>query len=444
MTTRTYFQGKRIAVIGLGSQGEMVSDVQFLIKANALVSLYDLRSEARLKNYLTPLRSIGLATYICGSIPADDLFDMDLIILSHEYPRDSSFLKGAREKGIQIEYPETLFFRLAPPVTVIGIMGSCGKATVASILAPFLDIACETEGTQRMFYLDPESDQGIVSALKKIKSGDIALIRITAPMMHELYTMRVSPHVAIFTTVPPPGSYTDSPFEILTYQTYNNFIVANDVVIDAIHTFKFQPKAKMLRTKSSFLIPSSWSLGTKVTGGWSHDRDNAALAVQVAHLFKVPHEICQSFLEKWKPLHGRLEFIKKIKNIEFYNDTASISSGSTVVAIQSLAKDKNLILIFGGALGVDRYQELYVALPRYIHTLILLPGSGTMRERVALGALEGVIILSAASVEVAVSMARDHARPGDRVVFSPGFPAGGIDASRAERGESFVRAVRGL
>jgi hypothetical protein len=42
---------------------------------------------------------------------------MDLIILSHEYPRESSFLKNAKEKNIPIEYPETLFFKLAPPVT---------------------------------------------------------------------------------------------------------------------------------------------------------------------------------------------------------------------------------------------------------------------------------------------------------------------------------------
>ena len=101
MAQRDYFKGKRIAVIGLGMHGEMVEDVRFLIKAGAWVSIYDLKGEARLKNHLVFLRSEGLANYVCGSIPGEDLLDMDLIILSHEYPRDSSFLKEVYENNKQ-------------------------------------------------------------------------------------------------------------------------------------------------------------------------------------------------------------------------------------------------------------------------------------------------------------------------------------------------------
>ena len=104
MTSRDYFKGKRIAVIGLGPNGEMVTDVKFLIKAGALVAVYDLKSEARLKSHLVFLRSVGLANYVCGSIPSEDLLDMDLIVLSQEYPRDSTFLKAAKGKNIPIEY----------------------------------------------------------------------------------------------------------------------------------------------------------------------------------------------------------------------------------------------------------------------------------------------------------------------------------------------------
>ena len=443
MTSRDYFKGKRIAVIGLGGHGEMVADVKFLIKANSLVAVYDLRSEARLKDHLIFLRSIGLANYVCGSIPPDDLLDMDLIILSHEYPRESSFLKAARDKGIQIEYPETLFFRLAPPITVVGIMGSCGKATVSSLLSPLLEVACEADGTQNLFNLDPESGDGILSALKKIKSGDIALIRIVEPMMRELYDMRVSPHVAVFTSVLPKNYYSISPFEILTYQTYNNFIVASDDVIDAIHLFKFQPKAKMLRTKPT-IVPESWTLGVKESGPWSHDRDNAALALQVAKLFKIPDEVSESIFEKWKPLKGRLELVKKIKNIEFYNDTASISPDSTIAGIRSLAQDRNLVLILGGVDAGRDYRELYAILPQYAHTVILLPGSGTMKERKVLNTIEHVEVVSAPSIEEAVRLAKDHARTNDKILFSPGFEAGGLEVSRQERGEKFVKAVRGL
>ncbi|MEN9524184.1 MAG: hypothetical protein RL536_253, partial [Candidatus Parcubacteria bacterium] len=272
MATRDYFKGKRIAVIGIGAHAEMVEDVKYLIKAGAWVSIYDLKSEARLKNHLIFLRSVGLANYVCGSIPADDLLDMDLVILSHEYPRDSSFLKEVQAQKIPIEYPETLFFKLAPPVTLVGVIGACGKSTVISILAPLLREACKKYETQNLFVMDPESEDGILSHLKKIKSGDIVLIRIVDMILLELASMRISPHVAIFTSIPAKNSYLNSPFDILAYQTYNNFIVASDEVIDTTRLMKFQPRAKMLRTKAT-LIPADWGF----MGQGSHDRHNAAL-----------------------------------------------------------------------------------------------------------------------------------------------------------------------
>jgi UDP-N-acetylmuramoylalanine--D-glutamate ligase len=443
MTSRDYFRGKRIAIIGFGSHGEMVADARFLIKENALVSVYDLKSEPRVKEHIVFLRSIGLANYVCGSIPPDDLLDMDLIILSHEYPRDSSFLKLAKDRGIQIEYPETLFFRIAPPITVVGIMGSCGKATVLSFLEPLLQSACKKDGTQKAFALDPESEDGILASLKKMKNGDIALIRLIEPMMQELHDMRVSPHVAIFTTVPGKGSYDASPFEILSYQTYNNFIIASDEIIDAIHSFKFQPKAKMLRTKTS-ILPAEWKFCGDSACLRDHDRENAALALQAARLFKVSDEVARKSFSEWKPLKGRLEAVKKVKGIEFYNDTASVSPDSTIAGIRSLAVNHNLVLIMGGADAGHDYGRLYNVLPQYVHTVILLPGSGTMRERKVLQVMEHIEIISAPSLEEAVHLAREHARAGDSVLFSPAFAAGGLDASRKERGERFVRAVRAL
>ena len=439
MTSRDYFKGKRIAVIGLGPHGEMVSDIKFLIKAGALVGLYDLKSEARLKSHLVFLRSIGLANYVCGSIPADDMLDMDLIVLSHEYPRDSSFLKAAREKNIQIEYPETLFFKLAPPVTLVGVMGSCGKATVVSMLAPMLEEICSGEEGQGFFTIDPESAVGILAHLKKVKNGDLVLERITPDIMKELYAMRISPHVAIFTTVPGNGSYEKTPFEILAFQTYNNFLIATDDVIDATRNFNDLPRAKMLRTKPS-IVPAEWDF----KGRGPHDVLNAALVLQAARLFKVDDEVARHVLTRWKPLKGRLELVKKVKNVEFYNDTASVNSFSTRTAVESLSNDKNVVLVFGGATSPGDYRPLYSLLPEYIHTLVLLPGSGTMRERAALQKMDHTEVFSAPSVEEAARLALEHARKGDKVLFSPGFEVGGFDGSRRERGERFVKAVRSL
>ncbi len=433
MTAREYFKGKRVALIGLGPHGEMVEDAEYLIKAGVILSVYDLRSEARMKSHLVFLRSIGLANYVCGSIPADDLLDMELIILSHEYPRDSSFLKIVKEKGIQVEYPETLFFKLAPPVTVVGVVGACGKTTVISMLMPMLETVSPT------FVADSESGEGILAHLKKIKNGDILILRVTDEILSELRDLRMSPQVAVYATTPNKRSWSESPFEILEFQTYNNFLIASDEIIDATRLYKFQPKAKMLRTKAS-ILPPEWDFH-----GRGHDRENAALALQAAKLFKVTDEAAHRTIESWKPLKARLETVKKVKSVEFYNDATSTSPNSTIAGIRALAENRNMVLILGGADdGGHDYRELNGIIPQYAHTVILLPGSGTMKERRALERLESVEVISAPSIEEAVRLSREHARSGDKVLFSPGFAAAGIDASRKERGERFVRAVRAL
>jgi UDP-N-acetylmuramoylalanine--D-glutamate ligase len=436
MISRDYFKGKRIAVIGLGPEGNMMSDIKFLIKSGAVVSLYEMRSEARLKAEITLLRSFGLMSYVCGSIPEDDLLDMNLIILSHEYPRNSLFLEKAYKAGITIEYPETLFFKLAPPIMLIGIMGSCGKSTVLSMTEPLLQKVFADED-QKLFIIDPDGADGAISFLKKIKSGDVVLTRINDPLMIELYNMRISPHVAVFTTTPSLNTYKESPFEILTYQTYNNFIVASDDVIDKTHTVHFQPKGKMLRTKQT-LLPKDWEF----SGRGIHDRENAALAIQVAKLFKLDDELIQNIIEDWKPLKGRLEFVKKVKNIEFFNDTASITPYSTQIGLSALSHNRDVVLIMGGADSGHDLKVFLASLPQYVNTVILVPGSGTLRERSAFRNLENVRVLAASDIESAVSMALDNANKNYKVLFSPGFGAGGFDRSRKERGERFVRAVR--
>jgi UDP-N-acetylmuramoylalanine--D-glutamate ligase len=450
MVSRDYFKGKMVAVIGLGPHGEMVEDVKFLIKSGALVSIYDMRSEARIKDSLVFLRTLGLANYFCGPIPADDLLDMDLILLSHEYPRESSFLKKVYERNDEkevVEYPESLFFKLAPPVTVIGVMGDCGKSTVISMLTPMLEFVCKKEENQGFFVLDPESDEGILAHLKKLKSGDLVLLRITDLAMRELCNIRISPHVAVFTTVPSRG-FSNSPFEILAHQTYNNFVIASDEVIDVSRNFKELPRAKLLRTKPG-IIPADWGLGALPAGQTPHNRENAALALQTARLFKVDDELARRALSQWKPLKGHMEFVKKVKNIEFYNDSASSGPLSTLAALQTISNDKNSILIFGGAINSHGgnshdYRTLYSALPQYVHSVVLLPGSGTMRERAAIHKFDGIEVHSVPSVEESVRVAMEHAKKGEKIIFSPGFEAAGVDASRKERGERFVRAVRGL
>lgn len=445
MSSRDYFLGKRIALVGIGPQGEMLADIKFLVKAGALVSVYDLRSEAKLLPHLSFLRSIGLANLICGSVPAEDLLDMDIVILSHEYPRTSSFLAHVSKTNTWIEYPETLFLKLAPPVSVIGVMGVCGKSTLISILAPMMDAICKREGVQKSVVIDFESGDGIVSRLKNVKSGDVVIMRIDEHIMNEIVALKWSPHIAVFASTPFVSSDNNSTarkgisFGVLAHQTYNNYVIGDDHVIDLVRASGFHSKAKLLRTKSSIVKEDWMPIGTT-----AYDRENAAIALETARLFKIADEVAQELLIQWKPLPYRLQMFKKVRGVEFWNDATSISPISTAAALDILGSKNKVTLIIGGADRGADFRDCINAIKKYAHSVITLPGSGMLRERKHLHDLEGVTVSSAPSLEEAVRMAMDKAVKGDRVLYSPAFPAGGIDASRIERGERFVRAVRAL
>ncbi len=432
MNYKEFFNKRKIAIIGLGPHGEMVSDIKFLLRNKADITLYDMRSEKRLKAFLLELKDAGLEKYTFGKVSGDDLLESDLILISSEISKKSIFLKKAVQAEIQIEYPETLFFKLSPQVTLIGVLGLYGKSTVVSMIHSILKISFSDNKDQSLFFIDPDSSHGALTHLKKIKKGDLVLVRIPDRLMDFYHEIHISPHVAVITS--------QISFDILDFQTYNNFIIAPDEVIDAIKLEKsFSLKAKMLRTRASS-IPLDWNIKTK----GSHDKENAALVLQTSELFKISSDIVKDVVQNFLGLHGCVEFVKKVAGIEYYNDTNSITPRSTVSAIKSLSSGRNITLILGGAYTGYDYSEMIKEIPDHVLNIILLPGSGSLGIRGKLENIEGVNFTQILNLEDAVKKANEITIKGGRVVFSPAFDAVGVDISRKERGERFVRAVRGL
>ncbi len=441
MNYKEYFKGKKIAVIGLGPHGEMVADIKFLLRVKAKLWLYDMRSEKRFRGILSELKDAGLEKYTFGKVPGEELLNADLIIISPEISRKSNFLRPAFNAGMQIEFPDTLFLNLAPPITLIGVMGTCGKSTTCHLIYGILKKSFADYDDQGLFFIDPDSTNGALTHLKKIKKGDVVLACIPEKLMEYYCQMRISPHVVVITSLASfEKQELKNTFNILEFQTYNNFIVAPDEVIDAIKSqTNFISKAKMLRTRESS-ISDNLAMNMKS----HHDLENVALAVQTSELFKVSHNMALNVIQDFVGLKGRIELVKKINGIEFYNDSFSITPKATLTALRTLSSSKDIILIFGGAYTGHNYDELINNISQYVKTIILLPGSGTLGLRHQIEILPEIKFIQVFSLEDAVKKARDNANKGDKILFSPGFDAVGIDVSRKERGERFVKAVRGL
>jgi UDP-N-acetylmuramoylalanine--D-glutamate ligase len=429
---RDYFKDKRVAIVGLGPHGEMIADIKFLLRNKVPLSLFDMRSEDRIKKYIMALSIGGLQQFTFGKIDGEELLSFDLILLSPEISQHSTFLRKAIEAGIQIEYPDIMFFKLAPPVTFIGVIGMCGKSTVTHLIYRMLKKSFSDYDDQGLFLIDPGSSNGALTHLKRIKSGDVVLVRIPETLMDYYYNIRMSPHVAVITT--------SISLKMLEFQTYNNFIVASDAVVDAMKSeSNVSSKAKILRTRIGSTLKELGMEDKPI-----HDQENAALAIQAGELFKVSKDIAKEAIQGFLGLRGHIEPIKKVYGIEFYNDTASVTPSATLAALRTLSRDKKIVVILGGAYTGHDYTELIKNIPDLVSKIILLPGSGTIGFRKRLEKIEGIQIFQVLNLEEAVQKSRFCADKGDIVLFSPGFDAVGVDISRKERGERFVRAVREL
>lgn len=188
------------------------------------------------------------------------------------------------------------------------------------------------------------------------------------------------------------------------------------------------------------MVPPDWKIDSKI----SHHKDNIALVIQTCELFKVKNDEIQEVIQNLQPQKGCVEFIKKVENVEYYNDASSISPDSTLSALKSLSNNKNVILIIGGAYTGYDYSVLLKEISKYTKTVILLPGSGSLGIRPSLESLNDCQFVQVPSLDQALFYARDNAIKGDIVLFSPAFDAVGIDISRKERGEKFIKIVRNL
>ena len=413
---KNFFKDKKVLVVGLGANCEAVADIIFLIKAGAVVSMIDMRSESRIEPAIKKIQAAGMIACEFGTMARSHVEDKDIVVKALDVPYDVPCIEEALQREIPVEISSTLFLKMAPPIILVGVFGMCGKSTTAHLIQKILIPRFKEKDGQSFHFIDQQSTQSPLSVLKKIKKGDVVLTSILEEQYEAYMKARISPHVAVVTNI------TD--VHLLEFQTYNNFLVANDATVDAIKASNVNIKAKILRTGAAF-VPASWSIHQPL-----HIKENMALALRVAELFKIEFDDVQLLFELFKPLKGRLELCRN----NVYNDSSSVRPYATLTALKTIGGEKDIVLILGGGATKDDLYELFQIIPIHVDLLILIPGSGTMKIHQS-----DIKSIYALSIEEAMLRAKEHAQKGQKILFSPGFlPTTTIK----ERNEQFLKALK--
>ena len=149
-------------------------------------------------------------------------------------------------------------------------------------------------------------------------------------------------------------------------------------------------------------------------------------------------------IKAFNVVEHRLEFVREIDGVKYYNDSIGTSPASTIAGLNAF--DENIILLAGGSdKGLD-YKEVGETIAKKVGTLILTGPTSEKIEAATVKALNGenVKVCHCKDLEEAVNLSRKVARIGDVVLLSPASASFDAFKNFAERGKKFKELVNNL
>lgn len=426
--------------MGLGLLGRGVGDVRYLAEAGAELIVTDLKSEADLAPSLAALKGLPNITYRLGVHDRADFRDRDLILMAPKTAPDSMYLAEARQAGIPITMSTALFAKFAreADATIVGITGTRGKTTTTEMIAHVLTSA----GKQVLL---GGNIRGIstLALLPQVTKDTVAVLELDSWQLQGFRAERISPDVAVFTTFYPDHmdyyegdmqKYLADKAEIFLHQQEGDILVLGSQVEEVI------TRDYPALTVGPIVADAREVEDLTLMVPGQHNLLNAACARAAALALGVPEATIRAALASFAGVPGRLEFVREVNGVKYYNDTTATTPEATIAALRALSEGgRQVVLIMGGSDKGLSMHELLEELSRRAKRTILLAGTGTERM---LPFMKDPSIYG--DLKTAVEEAARYAAPGDAVVLSPAFASFGMFTNEYDRGDRYVEVVRTL
>jgi len=396
-----------------------------------------------------------------------NLEKFDMIMRSPGIPYLLPEIQKAKMAGVGITSATKLFFRHAKG-TIIGITGTKGKGTVATMLYKILRSGhlAASPPSGRNIYLAGNIGKPMLDILPKLRKNSITILELSS---FQLQDLDVSPHIAVVLDI--------SPDHLNYHKSFKEYLEAKSQIVcnpppnpppylpaDAMHQalqagegggrkgargfmnsvdplvffFPDNKYSKLIVQKSrgnKIAVIANHNLKLKIPG--AHNLKNASMAAAIARALGARDAIIKKVISNFKGLPHRLEFIREIRGIKFYNDSASTNPAATVAALYSFKKPK--ILIAGGAGKGLSYMPLKSAIKNSNTKLVVLYGQNKNEIRSAVGSVSKIITTD--NLKSAVKLAFANAKKGDIIILSPASAALDQFSGYGERGDLFKRLI---
>jgi len=457
------FKNKKVLVMGLGLLGGGVGVAKFFYRQGAEVLVTDLKTKRQLKESVDKLKGLSIE-FVLGKHRQEDFINTDLVIKNPGVPRDSFYLKIAKKHKIPIKDDVSIFFDLCP-APIIGVTGTKGKSTVATLIYLLLKKKYPNTILAGNIGVSP------LEVLPKIREKTKVVLELSS---FELEDLKKSPHIAVITTL--------FPDHLNRYKNFREYVAAkksifkyqkkNDILLLNYNNLEVRKLASEAPSKVYFFTPlevTKTKKKHKVLRPLTGFKDsNVSAALAVVKIFKISKKDIKKVLSNFKGVPNRQELIATKKGVRYINDTTATTPQSAILAIRTFKQrfpKSRIILIAGGLDKNLNYKNLAEEIKRNVNSLVLLPGTASDKIKKELGSLKKEPS-SFKSMKEAVKKAVSLAQKGDIILFSPGAASftphfqkrkkggtlsiqkesGGFNLFKNEfdRGEQFVKCVKRL
>lgn len=272
--------------------------------------------------------------------------------------------------GLKNESSTTKYFFDHCPCEIIGVTATKGKGTTCSFIKSLLDASKEDA------YLVGNIGEPAINVLDQLKPDSVVVYEMSS---FQLWDLEKSPHIAVIGTIEPDhlnvhknyDEYKNAKGNISRHQTEQDYLVYYKNNPESVKLAEATDKPQKL--PYPYEVPQDILNAVKIPGRHNLDNAIAALTAVACHKNISPDEYFKRYkneiiegLQNFQGLPHRLEFVRELNGVRFYDDNFSTNPASTEVAINAFI-NQPVIPIIGGRDKTD-----YDDLPK-IHTLLKSP-----------------------------------------------------------------------
>jgi UDP-N-acetylmuramoylalanine--D-glutamate ligase len=439
-------------VVGLARSGRAAA--QALRRRGAVVTVTDSRPPATFADVIPELLSAKIGLEL-GLHRLETFLRQDFIVVSPGVPWDLPELAAARQRKVRI-VPEVEAASWFLKGRLVGITGSNGKTTTTTLLGRML----EASGFKT--WVGGNIGVPLISVADQTAGDSISVVELSSFQLEAIQDFRAN--VAVLLNITPNhldrhpsfDAYVAAKARIFRNQTEKDCSILNADDPTVMSLASAIPTQKMLFSlrldlPDGLLVSNGKILyrvrdlervlmdvaDVKLRGAFNLENVMAAAAAACA--LGADFEALPRVVRNFKGVQHRLEHVRRIRGVEFYNDSKATSVDATVKALSAFQHGVHLIL--GGKDKGTPYAPLRPLLERPVRRLLLI---GAAADRMA-EELAGVVdIIRAGDLETAVREAFRAAVPGDTVLLAPACSSFDQFQDFEHRGRHFKAIVERL